>query len=113
MPGTGFKVEPKILSHPTQLELTLDDAKFCAYHDANKHIYTKFEEIALETIKKGFKNFGAKGVFEIIRWQTGVSANGDVFKLCNNYTPFYARLFEQKHPEHAGFFRKKKSKFDQ
>lgn len=68
--------------------------------------------MTLETIEKGFKHYGAKGIFEIIRWHTGVAANGDVFDVNNNYTPYYARLFESDYPEHKGFFYKRKSKFD-
>jgi hypothetical protein len=113
MPGTGFEVEPKTLSHPSQLELSLDNSKFCAYHEANPHLYKKFEELTLQTIAKGFKNYGSKGIVELIRWHTGISSNGDVFKVSNQYTAFYARLFEKLHPEHKGFFRKKKSKFDE
>src|SRR5690242_9286203 len=105
MPGTGFRVEPKILSHPSQLELALDDSKFCAYHQANPQVYESFKKFTLKTIKKGFKNYSSKGIMELIRWHSGISADRDVFKVNNNYSSFYARLFEKQHPKHKDFFR--------
>ena len=94
-----------------QLLLNLDFGdKFCAYHEENPHIYESFKSHALRAI--GTKqNFGAKAIFEIIRWNSAISGN-DGFKVNNNYTSFYARLFELEHPQHEGFFRKRKSKFD-
>lgn len=112
MPGTGFKVPETRLAPPSQLELSLDDAKFCSYHTQNPHIYKAFKALTLQTIRKGFKNFGAKSIFELLRWKTGVAADGDVFKINNNYTPLYARMFEKEYPEHKDFFRKRGSKFD-
>lgn len=112
MPGTGFKVEPAILNPPSQLELDLDNAKFCTYHKQNPQVYEEFKKFTLKTIKKGFQNYSAKGIFELIRWHSGVAADGDVFKVNNNYTPFYARLFEKDHPKHKDYFRIRKSKFD-
>jgi len=52
----------------------------------------------------------AKRIFERIRWESDVSGN-DGYKVNNNYTPFYARMFEQKYPD-APKFRKRKSKAD-
>jgi hypothetical protein len=70
-----------------------------------------FRKITLQTIDKGFTNYGAKGIFEIMRWLTGVKAQG-LYKVNNNYTAFYARKFENEFPQYKGFFRKRTSKFD-
>ena len=67
--------------------------------------------LVFKTIQKGFKHFGANALFEVLRWQTGVSGN-DKFKINSNYIAYYARAFESKYPEHKGFFRLRKSKFD-
>lgn len=63
-----------------------------------------FEETTLQAIKKGFKHYSAKGIFEIMRWHRGVSGN-DRFKVNNNYTADYARKFMNQYPEFDGFFR--------
>lgn len=112
MPRSRFKVEPAILHPPSQLELSLDNSKFCTYHSANPHIYEAFKKIALATIKKGFKHYSANGIFEIIRWKTGISADGDCFKVNNDYRAFYARLFAKHYPKYKDFFRTRTSKFD-
>ncbi len=109
MPGTRFKVP---MAPPSQLTLSLDNRRFCSYHEANPQVYVEFRRITFETMAKGFKNYSANGIFELIRWHTGVTANGDCFKVNNDYRAFYARLFEQDFPQHKGFFRTRKSKFD-
>lgn len=49
----------------------------------------------------------AKGIFERIRWHTDKPNHEgkSTFKLNNNYTAIYARMFHACYPEHAGFFR--------
>ena len=88
-----------------------DDVGFCQYHKDNPQIYMKFKKLALHLINKGRKHYGAKAIFEVIRYNTVIEGNDD-FKVNNNYTAFYARLFEQDHPQYGGFFSKRKSKFD-
>lgn len=100
-------------TNPEQLALELNDEKFCLYHKQNPQVYVEFKKFTFKTIKKGFKNYSAKGIFELIRWHSGVSADGsDGFKVNNNYTSFYARLFEKDYPKHAEYFRKRTSKYD-
>lgn len=97
-----------------QLELNLHAEKFCAYHTENPKVYEEFKKFTQKTIAKGFKNYSAKGIFELIRWHSGVTAEQtDGFKVNNNYTSFYARLFEKEHPKHKDYFRKRISKFDE
>jgi hypothetical protein len=96
----------------SQLSLQLGESAFCQYHQDNPQVYVAFKDFTWKTIARGFKHYSAKGVFELVRWHTGVAGN-DQFKINNNYTPFYARLFEKDYPEHAGFFRQRESKFDE
>jgi hypothetical protein len=93
-----------------QLKINFED-QFCQYDAENPQVYDKFKMMTLQTIGKGFKNYGAKGIVELIRWHTGVSGN-DQFKINNNYTAFYARKFENEFPASNGFFRKRNSKYD-
>jgi len=92
-------------------QLTLFETKWTKYHKENPQVWEKFKEFTLRTIEKGFTHYGSKGIFELIRWHTGTTGN-DGFKVNNNYTPFYVRLFERTYPQHKGFFRKRKSKAD-
>lgn len=81
------------------------DAKL--YHEQNPHIYDLFEKFAMQAIISGKKHLGAKMIVERIRWYTDVEAKNDQFKINNNMTPFYARLFEENRPQYKGFFRKR------
>ena len=84
--------------------------KFLRFHRQYPEVYRMFKKITLEAIKKGFKNYGSKGICERIRWETKGDVKEDGYKINNNYTAFYARLFEKEHPNHEGFFRKRKVK---
>lgn len=77
---------------------------FEQYHKENPHIYKAFKKYSLMAKQKGFKNYSAKSLFEIIRWHTPIKS-GEVFKIDNNYTPDYARKMMQEHKSFKGFFR--------
>nr|WP_299067101.1 hypothetical protein [uncultured Allomuricauda sp.] len=101
-------------------QVTLDDvfsgmdgsitSKFYAFHNKYPEVYIKFKNITFKAIKKGFENYGAKGVMELVRWHTAGPTKEDGFKINNNYTSYYVRLFEKEFPQHEGFFRKRKIK---
>lgn len=81
---------------------------FDEYHAKNPHIWEAFKKYAWEAKRKGFKNYSANGIFEIIRWHTPVAAEGHPpqFKIGNNFRPDYARKLMDEDPENfAGFFR--------
>jgi len=82
---------------------------FEQYHNENDEIWTAFVHYTNLTIHKGFKNYGAKGIFELIRWHSGATGTG-TFKINNNYTADYARKFMEVYPKHEGFFRTKNRK---
>ncbi len=78
-----------------------------AFHKANPRVMELFERFTFELIRRGFKNYSSKAIFERIRWETD-QADYDgrsTFKMNNNYTSFYGRAFMNKYPEHDGFFR--------
>ena len=82
------------------------------YHTDNPQIYDKFEEFTFQVIGSGRKYSGAKMIFERLRYYSTVEAKGQ-FKLNNDMTAYYSRLFEDRNPNHAGFFRKRRSVADQ
>ena len=78
---------------------------FEQYHNDNPQIYKAFKHYVLMAKQKGFKNYSAKSLFEIIRWHTPTKKNGKVFKIYNNYAPDYARKMMQEYESFKGFFR--------
>ena len=82
---------------------------FKTYDRENPQIYEGFVKFAKEAKLRGFKNYSAYSIFELMRWHTGTSGKGE-FKLCNNYRPDYARKLMAEYPEFEGFFRIKELK---
>jgi hypothetical protein len=89
----------------------ISNKDFIEYHKTNPHLYEAFKNIALRAINLGFQNYGAKGIFEIIRWERAERGDGE-FKINNNYAPLFTRLFDNEYPQHQNFFRKRRSSFD-
>jgi hypothetical protein len=96
----------------TQLNLFdgIENKEFLEYHKTNPHLYEAFKQVALDAMNMGFRTYGANGIFEIIRWKRAERGDGE-FKINNNYAPLFARLFANEFPQHADFFRFRKSKF--
>jgi hypothetical protein len=82
---------------------------FQEYNEAHPEVYKTFEQMALALINKGVKHYGSKAIIEAIRYHTSVS-EGKEFKINNNITPLFARVFENNNPQHKGFFEKRASK---
>ena len=86
---------------------------FEAFHKENPQVYELFRRFTFQAIDAGRKDFGAKAVMERIRWSSMVESSGEIYKLNNNYTAFYARMFMDRHPLHEGLFHTRRSKADE
>ncbi len=78
--------------------------KFLSYHQANPGIWRAFERCAFDLIHRGIKHYGAKAIAEIIRFNRLIETAKDDFKLDNNFTAYYARIWGLKYPHHKEFF---------
>lgn len=97
----------------TQTRADQIDAAFRRFHVDNPHVWTLFERFALQVIARGFENYSADAIFHRIRWHIDIETTDAACKLNNNFTPYYARLFHRRHPEHSGFFRNRVQKSQQ
>jgi len=98
--------------------------RFIRYHLANPGMWGAYEALALETVRSGRKSTGCKALAEQLRWlddgladqcrhtPIGVAEEGEGFKITNDFTSFYARMFAHVHPEHEDLFRYKRSAAD-
>ena len=78
---------------------------FEAFHAENPDIWRLFLRFTWEAKQAGRERFSAYTVAERIRWYTSVETRDPTgFKINNNWIPFYARLFHERYPAHAGFF---------
>lgn len=112
--GTPEPVMPKADEQPDLFKGLPSNklAKFRKYHADNPQVYEQFKRFTFELINAGAKHCGAQAVIERIRWETRVTGN-DGFKVNNNYSSFYSRLFEKDYPQHFGIFRKRTSAADE
>jgi len=84
---------------------SIGNDKFTAYHNANPSVWVEFEKLANRLWDRGIKHYGSKGICEVIRYHTQIDARpGDKFKVNNNYSPMYAKLYLLKHPDRKEFF---------
>ena len=75
----------------------------------NPQVWNAFKAVTLRVISSGFEHYGAKAVWEYIRFNFAMKTRGE-FNLNNNYTALYARKFEAEFPQHKGFFELRKRK---
>lgn len=78
--------------------------QFELYDKANPQIWEMFKKYARELLLAGRSHAGAKMIMERIRWETTVSAQGDGFKINNNYAAYYARKLMASDPVWKDFF---------
>ena len=89
--------------------MSLLDDKFEQYHEDNPHVYDLFKHFTFELIEHGAKHYSPQAVIERIRWHTTIQTEGDAFKINNNWSAYYSRMFMQDYPEHNTFFRKRQT----
>lgn len=91
-----------------QLALTLEteqERRFREFHGANPHVYLELVRLAREAKARGFRRFGVRTIWEVMRWNLAVRTireEGD-FKLNDHLTSRYARLLDRE-PDLHGFF---------
>ncbi len=80
--------------------------RFSKFHKDNPHVYEMFKRFTMQAIESGRTRFGARMVWERMRWYTMIEAREArfQFKLNDHYPPYYARLFMDEHPRYQGFF---------
>lgn len=78
--------------------------RFEAFHEANPRVYAVLVRLAREAVEHGRPRLGMKHLWEVARWQSWTSTEGDPFKLPNDYTSRYSRLIMANEPDLAGYF---------
>jgi len=79
--------------------------RFLRFHLKYPQVYRLFEKFALQLLESGHKTMGSKMIIERIRWEVATqSMDDDGFKINNNYTCYYSRLFMKNNPQHGDCF---------
>ena len=80
-------------------------ARFDTFHAEHPQVWKLFLRFVKEALQAKRKRFGARMIWERMRWYSLVEVDdGSDFKLNDHYPPFYARLFMDTYPQYAGFF---------
>ena len=89
------------------------DFEFDQFIEDNPHVYERFRMLAVKLKARGIDKWGAKSIWEVLRWELAVNTNAHVNspKLNNNYTSRMARkLMREEEEDFAGFFELRKLK---
>lgn len=80
------------------------EARFLAFHAANPQVYEEFKRFAFQAIAHGASSLSSKFILERVRWESMITTHGGGFKINNDFTSRYARLFAKDFPAHADKF---------
>ena len=97
------------MSQLNLFEIDPKQAKLEAYHLKNPEIWETFKELTFKLIKAGRTHFSADAILHTIRFNTALRGGID-FKINNNYSSMYSRLFTANFPEHKQFFEQRNLK---
>lgn len=79
--------------------------RFEDFHLQHPNVYLLFEKFAVALIAKGHKKLGAKMIIERIRWEYATNSKDDQgFKINNDFTAHYSRMFIRNHPQYKEYF---------
>lgn len=79
--------------------------QFLRFHLKYPQVYRFFEKFAKQLLDRGHKKIGSKMIVERIRWEVATeSMDADGFKINNNYTCHYSRLFMKNNPQYGDCF---------
>jgi hypothetical protein len=80
-------------------------AEFDKFDHENPHVWQYFVRFAFQAIHRGRSRLSARLIIERIRWEIYMTTNTEEeFKINNNHTPYYARKWQQRFPDHTTFF---------
>ena len=86
------------------------DARFATWTLDNPGVYHLAVKLAFQMKAAGFRTYGMKTIFEVIRWHHDLANKGELFKLNNSYASRLARLIELDEPALKTFFKTRRLK---
>lgn len=81
------------------------DSSFRKFHKENPKVYNMFKEQVFRAMRKGRDKFSANAIINWIRWEVALQVKTeDEYKINNNFSSRYARLFVEDNPEYSYMF---------
>jgi len=78
---------------------------FLEFHTANPHIYEYYKEKIHKAVQSGRDVYSIQLITEENRWEKR-------YRISNNHTAYYARLFIEENPQYKSFFKLRPVKRD-
>lgn len=79
-------------------------AGFAEWLKANWPVYEEFERRALRLANAGRRHYGARSIWEVMRFDSAVGELAGEWKLNDHWPPYVARLAMMMEPRLAGMF---------
>lgn len=83
------------------------ESEFETYDKTHPEVWENFKGICFQLWDHGVRHYGAKAVFEVIRYHRLVESV-DGYKVNNNWTASYARKLSLLYPQFRDFFELRK-----
>jgi len=105
--------QPKLFSEiPDPPRVMSRFEEFLEFHKTTPQVYRRFVELARAVRSRGIERFGARNIWERLRWEYTIEQVGGSPKLNDHHVPYYARLAMLREPGLDGLFVIKDSRFD-
>ena len=88
------------------------EREFAQFHAAHPEVWREFEELTIKAIRAKRTTGSADMILHVIRFNTWLGARDATYRINNNYSAFYSRMWAERHPLHANFFRRRTSAAD-
>jgi len=92
---------------------SFNTCEFIDHHKSNPEVFVRYRNYAYAVWKRGLRKSSSELIFNRLRWFTTIETNDPLYKLNNNYKPYYARMLMSVGPfKQVGFFDLRKSAAD-
>jgi hypothetical protein len=87
--------------------------EFLAFHEANRWIYGRLNEICSQLLARGFRRYSTRTLISVLRFEADLKTTGEqvqiegesrAVKLNDHHSPYYARMLIEDRPELWDFF---------
>jgi hypothetical protein len=79
--------------------------EFAGWLDSNRHIWREFQRQADLVWGMGFRHYSARTILHFLRHHTTIAqVGGGAWKINNNWSADFARLYVLMHPDRDTFF---------
>lgn len=108
--GSGVNELTHILALIDSSEEEFPD-EFIHWLPDNLHVWNAFVFQAFKVVNRGFKHYSARTIIHVLRHHSMISEVPEgAWKINDHHSPWFARLFDLRYPEHKGLWEFRRTK---